>query len=192
HEIQRHQARDDAVHAGHHQRLAVVVEDRADPLRSVVRVAGIAKFAQQGSDVVGVDQAGAAQVGVGKAAGVAEMAHAHRVPYSTIVLPRACSWPSACSFFSTRPAISREQPTSRASSCRDTRSWVPCGWLIASGSRVRSCRVRVMRSVTSRNASRPALRLVSSSRRDSWAPIAYTIEVASLARVPSNSWYSRS
>lgn len=28
---------------------------------------------------------------------------------------------------STRPAISREQPTSLASSCRDTRSWVPCG-----------------------------------------------------------------
>jgi hypothetical protein len=47
-----------------------------------------------------------------------------------------------------------------------------------------------MRSVTSRKARRPALRLVSSSRRESCEPIEYSSFGASSFSGPSSSWYS--
>ncbi len=83
---------------------------------------------------------------------------------TTMVLPVARSRPCSSNTLRTRPAISREQPTSRDSSCRLTLICMPSGWVIASGSPHRSMMACATRPVTSTKARSPNLRLVRSSR----------------------------
>src|SRR5437870_3142425 len=83
---------------------------------------------------------------------------------TTIVLPVARSRPCSSSTFNTRPAISREQPTSRESSWRLTLICMPSGCVIASGSPHRSMIAWATRPVTSTKARSPSLRLVRSRR----------------------------
>src|SRR5205823_3547353 len=83
---------------------------------------------------------------------------------TTMVLPVARSSPCSSRTLSTRPAISREQPTRRESSCRLTLICMPSGWVMASGSPHRSMIAWATRPVTSTKARSPSLRLVRSRR----------------------------
>src|SRR5690606_16781543 len=89
-------------------------------------------------------------------------------PSTTMVLPETSMWPFSSSAFSTRPAISREQPTMRPISWRLMRICMPSGCVIASGSLHRSSSTREMRPVTSRKARSPTLRVVRPRRAAIW------------------------